>query len=117
MKTLRTDAVKSYTLQDIVDILNNDKKQLSQSLESFKSKFEQAESEKTELANQNKCLTKGEHDLTNQLTACKQELEKVTKEKDHLESDKHELILATNRQEEAEKLLKAEIEEINKVNF
>ena len=38
VKTLRVDAMKSSTLQDIVDILNNDKKQLSESFENLKTR-------------------------------------------------------------------------------
>ncbi|BFZ23926.1 hypothetical protein BsWGS_26965 [Bradybaena similaris] len=114
VKTLRTDAMKSYTLQDIVDILNNDKKQLSQSLESLKSKMEQAESEKNELANENKSLSKGEQDLTNQLRVCKQELERMAAEKGRLESEKHDLQLMIKKQEEVEKMLKADLEDADK---
>ncbi|XP_035826356.1 trichohyalin [Aplysia californica] len=115
VKTLRVDAMKSSTLQDIVDILSNDKKQLSESLESLKSKFEQTSSEKEQLANQNNRLSKEEQELTNQLQACKEELERVQRERDGLSSDKHELLQVKVKQEEVEGLLRGELEEMSKV--
>ncbi|KAH9492500.1 hypothetical protein Btru_025998, partial [Bulinus truncatus] len=114
IKTLRADASKSSTLQDIVDILSNDKKQLNETLETMKMKFEQTTSEKDELVNQNKKLTKEEQDLTNQLQNLKQELDRLAKEKEHLSSQEHELLAVTKKQGEVEKLLKADIEELSK---
>lgn len=117
MKTLRSDAMKSSTLQDIVEILNNDKKQLTASLENMKSKFEQTASEKEELANQTKRLSKEEQDLTNHLQVVKHELEKVTKEREELIKERDELLSVRAQQEQIEKSLKSELEELNKVEY
>ncbi|RUS85459.1 hypothetical protein EGW08_006792 [Elysia chlorotica] len=114
LKTMRADAMKSSTLQDIVDILSNDKKQLAESLEALKSKHEQVNHEKNELANQNEKLTKQEQELTNQLQALKEDFEKLAKEKDHLTGENHELASVTKKQEEVEALLRADLEEMGK---
>lgn len=117
MKTLRADALKSNTLQDIVDILNNDKKQMSESFELLKKDYEQTTTEKQELANQNNRLSKEEQELTNQLQTCKDELHKVTKEKDNLASEKKELLTLKKKQEEVEQLLRSDLEEMLKVRL
>ena len=107
--------MKSSTLQDIVDILNNDKKQLSESLEALKSKHEQTNQQRNELTNQTEKLIKQEQELTNQLQACKEDVEKLIKEKDHLIGENHELSSVNKKQEEVERLLRADLEEMGKV--
>ena len=117
LKTLRADAMKSSTLQDIVDILNNDKKQMTESLEALKSKHEKLNQEKTELTNRNEKLINQEQELTNQLQAFKEDVEKLIKEKDHLVGENHELSSVNKKQEEVETLLRADLEEMGKVSF
>ncbi|XP_059167417.1 myosin-6-like [Physella acuta] len=116
VKTLRADAMKSSTLQDIVEILNNDKKQLTASLENMKTKLEQTANEKEELANQTKRWTKEEQDLTNQLQVVKHELDKVTKEREELIKERDKLLSVKAQQEQIEKNLKNELEDLNKTN-
>ncbi|XP_055865056.1 putative leucine-rich repeat-containing protein DDB_G0290503 isoform X3 [Biomphalaria glabrata] len=114
VKTLRDEASKSFTLQNMVEILNNNNKQLNETLESIKMKYEQTASEKDMLATQNQQLFKGEQDLTTQLETLKHELDKVTKEKEQLSNQEHELLAVTKKQEQVEKMLKADLEDLNK---
>ena len=73
--------------------------------------------EKEDLADQTRRLTKEEQDLTNQLLTVKQELEGVKKERDGVNSERQELLKVKAKQEEVEKLLRGELEEMGRVSF
>ncbi|XP_052713019.1 putative leucine-rich repeat-containing protein DDB_G0290503 isoform X5 [Crassostrea angulata] len=91
VKNLRADAQKTHSLQDSVRILNQEKCDLTNELDTVKRELDEAQSEKEQLANQKLALSKEEIRLTEELQAMKSELDTYKCSHEELTDQKNEL--------------------------
>ncbi|KAK3104747.1 hypothetical protein FSP39_009250 [Pinctada imbricata] len=91
VKNLRAEAQKSGNLQDVVQILNKEKRDLTEELDTLKREYDEASHEKDELANQKLELSKTEVELSTQLQTMKEELDSFKVSKSELTEHKNEL--------------------------
>lgn len=91
VKNLRADAQKTHSLQDSVRILNQEKCDLTNELDTVKRELDEAQFEKEQLANQKLALSKEEIRLTEELQAMKSELDTYKCSHEELTDQKNEL--------------------------
>lgn len=99
VKTLRTEAQHCTTLQDITDILTNEKQQLTSTLDKVRIEMKKVLEEKDILSSQNLHLTLGEQELTKQVASLREELFTMEKERDEVFIERDELLTTQNTRE------------------
>lgn len=99
VKTLRTEAQRCTTLQDITDILTNEKQQLTSTLDKVRVEMKKVLEEKDILSSQNLHLTLGEQELTKQVASLREELFTMEKERDEVFIERDELLTTQNTRE------------------
>lgn len=99
VKTLRTEAQHCTTLQDITDILTNEKQQLTSTLDKVRIEMKKVLEEKDILSSQNLHLTLGEQELTKQVACLREELFTMEKERDEVFIERDELLTTQNTRE------------------
>ncbi|XP_046579547.1 myosin-11-like isoform X4 [Haliotis rubra] len=99
VKVLRTESQKASTLQDVVDILKNDKQTITDQMATLKKDLAEAQAEREELSNQNTLLTKKEDELTNHIDSLKQTIELANEEREKMCRDKDDLLASREEQE------------------
>ncbi|XP_025082081.1 trichohyalin-like isoform X2 [Pomacea canaliculata] len=99
VKTLRTEAQRCTTLQDITDILTNEKEQLTSTLDKVRVEMKKVLEEKDILSSQNLHLTLGEQELTKQVASLREELFTMEKERDEVFIERDELLTTQNTRE------------------
>lgn len=99
VKTLRTETQHCTTLQDITDILTNEKQQLTSTLDKVRIEMKKVLEEKDILSSQNLHLTLGEQELTKQVASLREELFTMEKERDEVFIERDELLTTQNTRE------------------
>ncbi|XP_041378597.1 myosin-2 heavy chain-like isoform X2 [Gigantopelta aegis] len=109
VKTLKAESHKASTLQDIVDILNNEKSELNSQLETLRQDLRAAMYKNEELTNQNRQHIQKEEELTNHIESLMMDIEAVKDENKKLSNERD---LLTETQKEQSELLKSWQEEL-----
>lgn len=109
VKTLRAESQRSTTLQDIVDILSNEKQQLNSTLDNVRKEMEKVLGERDELSSQNLQLSQTEQQLAGQMASLKEELTALERERDELFVERDDLMTSQNAQDSLLSSLKVEL--------
>ncbi|XP_070207439.1 putative leucine-rich repeat-containing protein DDB_G0290503 isoform X2 [Littorina saxatilis] len=109
VKTLRSEAQRSTTLQDIVDILSNEKSELTTTLDGVRKEMQKVLAEREDLSTENLQLTQDEEQLAKQLASLKEELSVMEKERDDLFVERDELISTQDNQDGMLSTLRTEL--------
>ncbi|XP_076451851.1 uncharacterized protein LOC143287616 isoform X2 [Babylonia areolata] len=99
VKGLRGEAQRSSTLQDIVDILSNEKTELSSTLDGVRKEMQKVLAEREDLSCHNQQLSEGEQRLSGQLSQLKEEMTALERERDELFAERDDLMNTRNTQD------------------
>ncbi|KAL8587363.1 hypothetical protein ACOMHN_045610 [Nucella lapillus] len=109
VKMLRDEAQRSNTLQDIVDILSNEKTELSSTLDGVRKEMQKVLAEREDLSCHNQQLSEGEQQLSGQLSRLREGMATLEKERDELFTERDELMNTRDTQDRLLTSLRSEL--------
>ncbi|KAK6177611.1 hypothetical protein SNE40_015676 [Patella caerulea] len=112
LKTLQEDAKKGSTLQDVVDILNRDKKQLEEEVEGLNKRLESSLSSEDELANEKRELISQQQEMNAKMDALSCELNSLKEERETLTEENVQLTHSVSNQNSLLISLKEELDKM-----